>query len=352
MTTSNKIEIPARRNHAGGVDKNKPSFVFTGNLAENIFSSKLMKSPLPYGWSKGDVQAKYDTYNQYSLNSYNCRGPEFSSDVDFIIAGCSQTFGIGVPDDGVWPKFVADRLNASYVNLSMLGPGMEWITDSIYRYVNTFGKPKRGIMVLAPDYYRVDVLVDNKLSSCSRHGVSDYLPQYYDESNIDFRLVTCHLDNSYPTSYIRKPFPVDNTVLEEESIRRNIKAIKDLEIFCEQAGIPLIWSTWHEGLEQLANTLPDKYKFKNYLSTNEHSWMSNSIGIAPSEKDEEGIADWIMENDTPVYCHSELENYYGLAFHKGTDRFKFEKRDQSHMGVHKHIHIAEDFAAKAVEMGI
>lgn len=350
MTDRKSVEIQSRWRHLENGPKGP---IFTGNLADAIFSKNILKVPLPYGWEPEDVQSKYDTYNTYSLNSYNCRGPEFTSDVDFIFAGCSQTFGIGVPDDGVWPKFVADKLNASYVNLSMLGPGMEWITDSIYRYVNTFGKPKRGIMVFAPDYYRVDVLVDNKLSSCSRHGVSDYLPQYYDESNLDFRLVTCHLDNSYSPSFLKKPYAVDNTMLEEEAIRRNIKAMKDLEIFCEQSGVPLIWSTWDkEGLEELIFSLPDEYKFNYYIPTNDYSWMSTNIGIVPSEKDEEGIADWILDGGRPIYCHADLEDYYGLSFHKGTDRFKFEKRDQSHMGVHRHIHIAEDFAAKAVEMGI
>ena len=353
MNTKNSIEIPNRFQHLNDANKNKSSTVFTGVLADVIFSNKLVKIPLPYLWEPDDIQKKYDVYNMYTLNSHNCRGPEFFSGVDFITAGCSQTFGIGVPDDGVWPEFISKELNATYINLSMLGAGMEWITDSIFRYINTYGKPNRGIIVLVPDYYRLDILVDNELNSCSRHGITDYVPQYYDESNLDFRLVTCHLDNSYPTSYIKKPFSIDNTVLEEEAIRRSIKAIKDLEIFCEQSGIPLIWSTWHEGLERLVDSLPEDFKFKNYTSTNTVRWKSNTSEIVPSATDEEGIADFILDKyDQPIYCHFELEPKYGLAFHKGTDRFKFEKRDQSHMGVHEHIHVADAFIEKILELGI
>lgn len=347
---SKRVEIPSRWRHLG--DEHKGA-VFAGDLADAVFSKDLMKTTLPYGWSTEDVQPKYDVYNKYTLNSYNCRGPEFAVDIDFIFAGCSQTFGIGVPDDGVWPKFVADTLNASYVNLSMLGAGMEWITDSIYRYVHTFGKPNRGIMVLAPDYHRVDVLVDNKINSCNRHGITDYLPQYYDESNLDFRMTTCHLDNGDPVSYLKRPFPVDHTMIEADAIRRSIKAIKDLEIFCEQAGIPLIWSTWYEGLDELADTLPEQYKFDNYISTNRHDWKSNNGGIQKSPSDPEGIADHVMdEYGRETDCHFDLAEHYGLAFHKGTDRFKFKDGEQSHMGVHRHIHVAEDFSNKAIELGI
>jgi hypothetical protein len=344
--SNRKVQIPPRWRDYGS-NNNGPTF--SGDLADAVFSKKLLKTTLPHGWAADDVKPKYDPYNEYTLNSYNCRGPEFSSGVDFIFAGCSQTFGIGVPDDGVWPKFVADALNGTYVNLSMLGAGMEWITDSIYRYVHTFGKPNRGIMVLAPDYHRVDVLVDNEINKCSRHGITDYLPQYYDESNLDFRMVTCHLENSDPVAFIKRPFPVDNTMIEAEAIRRSIKAIKDLEVFCDQAEIPLIWSTWYEGLDELANTIPDAYKFSSYIPTNIEDWRSNIDG----ETDEERVADYIADEfGNPTYCHFDLADHYGLGFHRGTDRFKFEDGQQSHMGVHRHIHVASAFTQQAIKLGI
>lgn len=344
-----RVEVPSSRNYAS---KNRKGYEFVGNLADAVFSKTLMPATLPYGWSVDDLQSKYDIYNKYTLNSYNHRGPEFSSNVDFIFAGCSQTLGIGVPDDGVWPKFVADSLNATYVNLSMLGAGMEWITDSIYRYVHTFGKPNRGIIVFAPDYYRVDALVDNNVNSCS-HAATDYVPQYYDESNSDFRLVTCHLDNSDRVSYIKRPFSVNNTIIEAEAIRRSIKAIKDLEIFCEQADIPLIWSTWSEDLDELIRNMPDQYKFDNYISTTSNNWRLDSSDATKLADNPEGIAEHIVdESGVEIDCHSNFAEYYGLAFHRGTDRFKFKNGEQYHLGVHRHMHIAADFSKRVMKLGV
>lgn len=348
---SRKVEIPGRSYH-GSEDSKGP--VFTGDLADAIFSKKLLKSPLPYGWSSTDVGPKYDPYNEYTLNSYNCRGPEFTSDVDFIFSGCSQTFGIGVPDNGVWPKFVADSLDASYVNLSMLGAGMEWITDSIYRYVHTFGKPKRGIMVLAPDLSRVDSMVNASLNSCPNPSISDYVPQYYDaDGNRDVRLITFHLRRKDPVNYLKRPFPIEDTIIEEESIRRTIKAIKDLEIFCEQSGIPLIWSTWSEVLEHLTNVLPEEYQFDSFINVSKLDWRLKPDGCDSTEDNPEGYIDYTIDNNTKeeIVCHSELASSYPLSFYIGTDRYKTND-GQSHMGVHRHLHIAEEFSRKALELGI
>lgn len=323
-----RVRIPDKYDRNPGKTDNA---IFAGNLADAVFSKKVMKAPLPYGWEPGDIKPKFDPYNEYTLNSYNYRGPEMSGDIDFIFLGCSQTFGVGVPDDGVWPKFVSDALKASYVNISMLGAGMEWITDSVYRYVHTFGRPKRGIMVLAPDFGRVDLMVNNSINSCPNPSIYDYVPQYYDKNNLDLRLITYHTrPNKNPVNYLKRPFSVEDTTIEEEAVRRTVKALKDLELFCEQAGIPLIWGTWSDALSELLQSLPDEYKLDNFIDT---EW-------APTNLDE-GRAT----------CHSTLSDVYGLAFDAGTDRFKTND-GQSHMGVHKHIHMADAFIGKALELGI
>lgn len=337
-----KIKIPARSKPG---TTSKENHIFSGALAENIFSKNLFKIPLPYQWNQEDVQNKYDTYNTYTLNSYNCRGPEFTNNVDFIFAGCSQTFGIGVPDSGVWPRFVAEALDGSYVNLSMLGAGMEWITDSIFKYIHTFGAPKRGIMVLAPDPYRIDLLTDNVLNSCPSPSITDYVPQYYDEDDLDKRLVTFHLKNKEPVNYLKRPFPIEDTTLDEESIRRTIKAIKDLEFFCAQTGIPLIWATWSDYLQEIVESLPFDYGFDNYLQVTHMRWEHR--------KDENGTpTDYLVgEKGEDLLCHSSIAAEYGLAFQAGTDRFKFND-GQSHMGAHQHMHVAQDFIERALAIGV
>ena len=56
----------------------------------------------------------------YKWNSFGLRGPEpdLTADTRILFAGGSTTLGVGVPVENTYPYIVANKLNASYVNLS------------------------------------------------------------------------------------------------------------------------------------------------------------------------------------------------------------------------------------------
>ena len=342
---------------------------FSGDIAEYIFGKSIMPMPKPVTWKNSNIQENHEPYNLYTLNSLGYRGPEFSENYDVLAAGCSQTFGIGVPDNGPWPIHLSEMLGCNYVNLSMPGASVEWIIDSIYKYLDTFGKPNRGIVVLFPDILRNDIVINSDINRTSETSANDFIPQYY-SSDGDLRLLS-YSPAGYPSpTYIKKPYPIENTMILEEAVKSSILKIKDLERFCEAADIKLVWSSWADSLVWLINELPNKYQFKNYVKLNGLSlWKSHLYKIEPTDDDPEGVADYKlahMEETMGSFgcsdelaearkcvcfwpCHQDLIATYGLSFHEGTDRFT---RDGSHYGVHKHIHIAEDLAAKAREIGL
>ena len=342
---------------------------FSGDVKEAIFGKTIMKMPLPKSWSTPDVQANHESFNVYTLNNYGYRGPDFFKDYDVLAAGCSQTFGIGVPDNGPWPVHLADMLEASYVNVSMPGSSVEWIVDSIYRYIDTFGSPKRGIVVLFPDIVRHDTVINSDINNTSETSDNDFVPQYYSDDGV-LRLLS-YSPAGYPApNYLKKPYPIENTLILEDAVKASITKIRDLERFCKAAGIKLIWSSWADSLVWLIRGLPDEYKFENYVKLDGLSlWKSHLYELEPTESDPEGVADYKLAHMRETMadfgcsdelaearkcvcfwpCHQDLATLYGLSFHEGTDRFT---RSGSHYGVHKHIHIAEDFAAKALEIGL
>jgi hypothetical protein len=342
---------------------------FSGNFKEAIFGKTIMPMPTPVSWADSNIQKNHDSHNVYSLNNYNYRGPDFSNDYDLLTAGCSQTFGIGVPDDGPWPVHVSEMLNASYVNVSMPGASIEWIIDSIYRYIDTFGKPKRGILVLFPDILRHDVVINSEINDTTETSDNDFIPQYYSDDR-KLKLLS-YSPAGYPApNYLKKPYPIENTMTLEESVKASIAKIRDLERFCRLADINLVWSSWADSLVWLVRELPDEYQFDNYVKmTGLSLWKSHLYRLEATDSDPEGIADYKlahMEDTMADFgcsnelaeaqkcvcfwpCHQDLVVKYGLSFHEGTDRFT---RDGSHYGVHKHIHIAEDFSARALEIGM
>lgn len=343
---------------------------FTGDFKDAIFGKTIMEMPVPKSWDSNNIKENHDSYNEYTLNNYNYRGPDFTSDVDIIMAGCSQTFGIGVPDNGPWPVHLAEKLDASYVNVSMPGASIEWIIDSIYRYIDTFGSPKRGIVALFPDVLRRDLVINTDINDTLETSEHDFIPQYYSD---DPRLrLLSYSPIGYPTpSVIRKPYPVEHTLILEDSVKASIVKIRDLERFCKHAGIKLVWSSWADSLVWLIRDLPDEYSFDNYVRlVGLSDWKSHTYGVEKTDDDPEGISDhkldhanyseltgctyeMLMDGTCICFsqCHFDRLIEFPTTFHEGADRFS-PRSNGSHYGVHKHIHLAEDFAAKAIEIGL
>jgi hypothetical protein len=341
---------------------------FTGDFKEAIFGKHVMKMPVPLLWDSPSIKDNHEKYNEYTLNNYNYRGPDFVSGIDVITAGCSQTFGIGVPDNGPWPVHLAESLGASYVNLSMPGASVEWIINSIYRYIDTFGPPKRGIVILFPDILRNDIVINSDINTATKTNIGDFIPQYYSDDS-KFRLIS-YSPMGYPApNYIKKPYPVENTVVMEESVKSAILKIKDLERFCKYAGIKLVWSSWADSLVWLMRDIPEQYSFDNYVRiVSLADWKSHIHPIEKTPEDPEGIADYKLDhigysditgctkemalNGTCICfsrCHFDRFEEFSLSFHEGTDRIG---QGNSHYGVHKHMHIADDLVARALEIGL
>lgn len=342
---------------------------FTGDFKEAIFGKTIMRMPTPTPWDGWSINKDYDPLNIYTLNNYGYRGPDFHGGVDIITAGCSFTFGIGVPDNGTWSHWLSESLGASYVNVSMPGASIEWVIDSIYRYIETFGPPKRGIVAFLPDLIRHDVVLNSKLNEAVDTSNLDFVPRYYNE-DADLQLLS-YTPRGYPApNFIKRPYPIEHTLVLEETIKASVSKIRDLERFCKHAGIKLIWSSWADSVVWLNSELPEEYKFDQYIALDGLAdWKSHLYKLEPTEDDPEGIADYKLnheEGKEHLYgcsyekllggsctcfseCHFDKISEFPQSFHSATDRYR---PGNSHYGVHRYLHIAEDFAARASEIGL
>lgn len=349
-------------------DTNRRELRFTGGFKEAIFGKTIMEMPIPRLWGSNSVRENHEQYNDYTLNNYNYRGPDLAPGVEIITAGCSQTFGMGVPDDGPWPVHISKLLNASYVNLAIPGSSVESIIDSIYRYIDTFGKPKRGIVVLFPDLLRNNVVINSEINTATYTNTGDFIPQYYSDDS-KLRLLS-YSPMGYPApNYIKRPYPIENTLIMEESVKTAVIKIKDFERFCKYAGIKLVWSSWSDTLVWLLRDIPEQYNFENYVVLESLAdWKSHIHELVPTEDDPDGIADYKLDhlnyheitgctekmaiNEECICfsdCHFDRLEEFKESFHEGTDRVG---KGNSHYGVHRHIHIAEDLGKAAIEIGL
>jgi hypothetical protein len=299
----------------------------------------------------------------YNLNNYKFRGPDYSSEVDLLTAGCSFTYGIGVQLEGTWPYLLAEITNKTYANVSMPGAGIPWIVDSIFRYIDTFGPPKSGVVALMPDITRSDLVIDYKTLMSRDYSPRDFVPQYH-SINREKSVISIHNEGFSPATYSKKPYLIEDTYILEEAIRRSIDKLHDLERYCAAANIKLTWGSWSDSTVLLVRQLVDTdYAFSNFVELGDAlaSWSSHSQPLDESES----VVDYKIEHNPETMdlygcsyekamitnscvclteCHFDLAQKYGDSFHLGLDRIV--NPGNAHYGVHRYIHIADSFYDK------
>ena len=338
------------------VHRHQEDVTFSGKFAEAVFSKKIGRFELPPNREDTTVSELVDPMHKYVLNSHGHRGPDFQPNVDILAAGCSQTYGVGVPESGSWPAQMARITGMSYANLSLPGVSIEWIVDAVMSYFYEFGHPKY-VFVLFPDLFRGEMAVNINVNESRDTSVNDFFAYGADLDENKGVIPIDSLDPRITTKakLSKRPHYIEDTLAVEEAVRRSIKAIRYLEQYCNATGVKLYWYSWSSDLVNLARTLPEEYKFDNYTQVDAlENWVSVQGGLGSEPKvdikidhdpnNENSCTDEMYRTgECTCYssCHGEYKEQYGESFHYGTDRFVAE--GPGHMGVHKLIHLAEDF---------
>lgn len=143
----------------------------------------------------------YDKETFYTLNSYGLRSDEFKkkhSGTHILFAGCSVTFGEGLPLDKTWSKKLYDKISSyentsGYFNVAVAGSTPIECIYQIQNYIDKFGKPNI-IFFNIPDFERENKisLKERKLSDSDEeeltlkmiHGTYDIFRRYCLQNNI------------------------------------------------------------------------------------------------------------------------------------------------------------------------
>ena len=258
----------------------------------------------------------YDT-PEYLVNSYNCRSIEFYNNPELLVAGCSQTFGIGVPVEGTWASFLAKDLGVGHVNTALPGGSVQTIVNNIFAYIREFGKPK-SIAMLLPELTRMTVVDVNGLIYRGYAGEPGSIR--YEDAN--FR---DGLDNSERPKYSKVPHQWEDILPSQAAVAQSMFALTMLIQYCRDTGINLVWSSW------------DKESIALYsaLAASEHNKDGFYDGFVPVY--------YVGLSTDEVECHDSLYETYGELFHFAWDR---AKNYTGHLSIHRHRHVADFFLRK------
>lgn len=193
----------------------------------------------------------HDKSIEYVLNNHGHRSDDFENiskeKNSVLFAGCSTTFGQGIPLDYSWPKILFDKLK-NYIDIekfyciSFPGASTFRIIENIFRFCYLYGTPK-NIFVLLPDYMRQDryQFLDDKYekmlleeSDEDRENFKNQLLEYKHRRKIQS-------GNSHKLKERESSF-----IFDQEGFFMMYCAINMLKTFCLSNNIHLYMSTWDE----------------------------------------------------------------------------------------------------------
>lgn len=170
---------------------------------------------------------KEEEFFEYRINSSGFRGNHFKklnqNDINIAYAGCSFTFGEGLPEHLIWPELLSKKIqkylsnkNVRYVNLSLQGASIHQIVRSCFDYFDKYGNPDYLFLML-PDVYRGLSWVEDGL---------EYRTAIPDISQLDVH-----------GKYFKNLIPENMWLLASDLINM-------LEQYCKTNNIFLLWDSW------------------------------------------------------------------------------------------------------------
>lgn len=283
----------------------------------------------PHLWND-DNKKHYPNYinlknQEYSINSMGYRGKELGEHPsDILVAGCSQTWGIGVPDGYIWPDILREKTNLSVDNIGYSAKSIAGIVQLIFCYFREIGIPKH-LFVVFPDQFRMLFPTTNNFMHM----------QFGDDELYEQPIMAnTGLNQSRflyeKPKYAAAPYFLEEMMTEEVTVWQAVSYIQMLEDYCNAAGVNLKYGGWDPFLTEMMNTISNQNNFyKNYIDLDSLSW------VIDGRKDQKYGPD--------PDCHKELQDEENILFWDHANDYYFRDYKVAHMGVHRHIHVAEIF---------
>jgi hypothetical protein len=284
-----------------------------------------------------DQDVFVDKNHKYITNSNGFRTKELQ-DTDFIFAGCSQTFGIGIQEEAIWGNRVAEYFNYSSINLSEPGAGVDRIINYIFSYLKKYSAPKM-IICLFPDFGRMLYPIVTPLVTYENYNLKTR--EHLQMHNI---YLGNHNDFDRRPKFDKKPYTVEHTVPYELPFFKSINQIMILDQYCKSHNIQFYWGTWDCEL----NKTITKYNeinniYDNFVSMDVSSWVVDNMGQEKFILNEKDFS--LPFSKIKDFCHDEIKHKFEDTFYRGSDIeiISDYSKNKPHVGSHKHAHFADSF---------
>lgn len=297
------------------------------DFTKNIFFSMFGFYSL-YGSPELDWITEEDPHNSYRLNSYGYRDPEYEGPVDLIAAGCSQTFGQGVPEEWRWSSLLGKKLNMSVATIAVPGWSAMGAINAVMSHIINYGKPKVVALYL-PDFFRFDYVRNKKILI---DGVEDQDSEGQNTSRIDIGH-SGHVRKMPKVS--KRPHLTSEVINPETSVFMNGQVLRFFLEYCKEAKIEVVWGTWESGVQELVKYLKSTKFNSEQAERISKIDLSNYVDIDYAHDGFEPLEKFSLKS-----CHKKEKEELDSSLLKYYD---YGSDVHCHIGIHVHMHVADAF---------
>lgn len=314
-------------------------FHFNDDSKRLMFFNDLYK---PLRWPYNSIPGTFEDVGNVPsrINNEGFRSDDFAPNVDLLLSGCSQTYGMGLPEKYIFADIIKRTLGITINNLGAPGASWTMIVDNIFAYFKKYGHPKK-LVVVFPNTERLRTPINKNIL------ITEYWTERDREKEIstweclgsEYLQVT-YLSQFPGPRYSKRPHIAKDVFPHDFTYYTAIQSLNRLEQYCEMAEIPFKWTTWDfntgRSIEKMRAVDPSY--FKGYFDLKMDHWCHPSIIQIPDNYHPhrlDATDPCVEEKPCPnvVQCHLELKEENELCFHIAYD--------SGHWGSHRHAHIAD-----------
>lgn len=305
------------------MDKNKDLTLFKQLFFRSLKDSSIFQFDDTESWNNKPHKNDINYPIIYNFNKHGYRGEEFIYNEEILILGCSQTFGMGLPEEFTWSKIFSNKANKKIHNLAQPGDSIQGQIRKSFQYFKEFGNPK-VILGLFP-YGRIELpFIPNVFGKISKDGSSD------DGKNLPIiQKIILEGSQNKIDKYSKIPHNPEKIIPLEVAIFYNFMFIQILEQYCKANNIDLIWTLYNDD------------KIEKYLKLELPELLNNFINIDSVYMHSPTCKGWDdSDSEYILKCHEDLANH--PLFNHASDCNHITKQ-KGHFGIHTNQHIADIF---------
>ena len=226
------------------------------NLFNTNISDPNMKSLMKkIGWIDENEQPKKIDYFM-NKQGFRCKDFDKIQKPGILFAGCSQTFGVGMPIEHTFSQLVSDRFDCENINLGSPGRGLDYLSyylDLFLEDVLNFDMIK-AIAVYLPPAGRISYfLKDNRYKKVvldTYHNDPVLFSDYYNVNGIkdiditktfEFNKMEPYSDKWWEyIQYFRSNMYENYMIQKENTFLRDLININSFKLLANRLNVPLV----------------------------------------------------------------------------------------------------------------